>query len=51
MDFPVFARCRSPVEAFNRYTPLNSQVPVRISGKLSQTVMVNPGDFIFEEED
>jgi len=51
MGFPVFARYRSPVEAFGRYTLLNSQVPVRISGELTQTVMVNPGDFIFGEED
>ena len=51
MDFPVFARYRSPVEAFGRYTLLNFQVPVRISGELSETVTVNPGDFIFGEED
>jgi regulator of RNase E activity RraA len=51
MGFPVFARYRSPVEAFGRYTLINSQVPVRISGELVQTVTVNPGDFIFGEED
>lgn len=51
MGFPVFARYRSPVEAFGRYTLINSQVPVRISGELSETVTVNPGDFIFGEED
>lgn len=51
MNFPVFARYRSPVEAFGRYTLLSSQVPVRISGELSETVTVNPGDFIFGEED
>lgn len=51
MDFPVFARYRSPVEAFGRYTLLNCQVPVRISGELTGTVTVNPGDFIFGEED
>ena len=51
MGFSVFARYRSPVEAFGRYTLINSQVPVCISGELVQTVTVNPGDFIFGEED
>jgi regulator of RNase E activity RraA len=51
MGFPVFARYRTPVEAFGRYTLVNCQVPVRISGGLTETVTVNPGDFIFGEED
>jgi 4-hydroxy-4-methyl-2-oxoglutarate aldolase len=51
MNFPVFARYRSPVEAFGRYTWIACQVPIRISGELSETVTVNPGDFIFGEED
>ena len=51
MGFPVFARYRCPVEAFGRYTLLKTQVPVRISGELCETVEVGPGDFIFGEED
>jgi regulator of RNase E activity RraA len=51
MEFPVFARYRCPVEAFGRYTILKCQVPVWISGELTQTVEVHPGDFIFGEED
>lgn len=51
MDFPVFARYRCPVEAFGRYTLLKTQVPVRIAGELTETVLVHPGDFIFGEED
>lgn len=51
MGFPVFARYRSPVEAFGRYMLLKCQVPVRISGELSDTVLVNTGDFIFGEAD
>jgi 4-hydroxy-4-methyl-2-oxoglutarate aldolase len=51
MNFPVFARYRSPVEAFGRYTWIACQVPVRISGEVSETVTVHPGDFIFGEED
>lgn len=51
MGFPVFARYRSPVESFGRYMVIGCQVPVRISGELTETVVVNPGDFIFGEED
>jgi len=51
MGFPVFARYRSPVEAFGRYTMLNCQVPILVSGELTETVQINPGDFIFGEPD
>lgn len=51
MDFPVFTRYRSPVEAFGRYSWLKCQVPVLIAGELTHSVVVNPGDFIFGEED
>lgn len=51
MGFPVFARYRCPVEAFGRYTLIKTQVPVRIAGETTETVVVNPGDFIFGEED
>jgi regulator of RNase E activity RraA len=51
MSFPVFARYRSPVEAFGRYTMLKTQVPIRIAGELNETVVVHPGDFIFGEAD
>lgn len=51
MQFPVFARYRTPVEAFGRYVLLKVQVPVRLSGELTDTVVVNPGDFIFGEHD
>ena len=51
MGFPVFTRYRCPVEAFGRYTLINCQVPIRVAGELTETVVVNPGDFIFGEED
>jgi regulator of RNase E activity RraA len=51
MGFPVFARYRTPVEAFGRYALINCQVPIRVAGELTETVIVNPGDFIFGEED
>jgi regulator of RNase E activity RraA len=51
MGFPVFARYRSPVEAFGRVMTLAHQVPVLISGETRETVVVNPGDFIFGDID
>jgi 4-hydroxy-4-methyl-2-oxoglutarate aldolase len=49
--FPVFARYRTPVEAFGRYLILKTQVPIRLAGELKDTVEVNPGDFIFGDLD
>jgi 4-hydroxy-4-methyl-2-oxoglutarate aldolase len=51
MGFPVFARYRSPVEAFGRVMTLAHQVPILMSGELSETVVVNPGDFVFGDID
>lgn len=51
MKFPVFARYRTPVEAFGRWAMLDYQVPVLLTGQLTDTVQVNPGDFIFGDYD
>jgi len=51
MGFPVFARYRSPVEAFGRVMTLAHQVPILMSGEICETVVVNPGDFIFGDID
>ncbi len=51
MDFPVFARSRNPVEAFGRWALLDYQVPILMSGLLTETVLVRPGDFIFGDLD
>jgi regulator of RNase E activity RraA len=51
MGFPVFARCRTPVEAFGRYMTVKCQVPICLTGELTETVVVHPGDFIFGEDD
>jgi len=51
MNFPLFARYRSPIEAFGRVITLEHQVPILISGELTETVVVNPGDFIFGDLD
>lgn len=51
MGFPVFCRYRNPVEAFGRWMMLEYQVPVRLHGELTDSVLVNPGDFIFGDLD
>lgn len=51
MGFPVFARYRTPVEAFGRYIMVACQVPILLTGETVETVRVNPGDFIFGEGD
>ena len=51
MGFPVFARYRTPVEAYGRVITLEHQVPILLSGELTETVVVNPGDFIFGDLD
>lgn len=51
MGFLVFARFQTPIEAFGRYTLLACQVPIVLRGKLTGTVAVSPGDFIFADVD
>jgi regulator of RNase E activity RraA len=51
MQFPVFTRYRTPIEAFGRWQLLEYQVPVRLDGETRTDVIVNPGDFIFGDFD
>jgi 4-hydroxy-4-methyl-2-oxoglutarate aldolase len=51
MDFPVFRRFHSPVEALNRWSYYRWQHPIALRGALSATVTVRPGDFIFGDID
>ncbi len=51
MGFPLFARYRTPIEAYGRTMTLACQVPVILSGELTETVVVNPGDFVFGDLD
>ncbi len=51
MKFPTFSRGRNPIEAFGRWAMLDYQVPILMSGLLTETVLVNPGDFIFGDLD
>ena len=51
MGFPVFAKYRTPIEAFGRWAMLDYQVPILLAGELVEAVRVNPGDFIFGDYD
>lgn len=51
MDFPVFARYRTPVEAKKRWSYYRWQVPITLRGAMSATVTVHPGDFMFADHD
>jgi regulator of RNase E activity RraA len=51
IDFPVFARYRSPVQSIGRWKVVGSGVPVTMPGATSEHVEVNPGDFILADDD
>jgi len=51
MGYPVFARYRNPVEAFGRWAMVDYDVPLLLHGEITETVRVNPGDFIFGDFD
>jgi len=51
MGYPVFARYRNPVEAFGRWAMLDYGVPILLHGEVTETVRVNPGDFVFGDFD
>lgn len=51
MDFPIFCRYQTPVEAFNRWSYYDWQMPIGLRGALTTTVTVNPGDFMVGDLD
>jgi 4-hydroxy-4-methyl-2-oxoglutarate aldolase len=50
-DWPVFVRYTSPIESAGRYCYVDFEVPVYLSGTLSEYVRVNPGDWIAGDMD
>lgn len=46
-----FARYTSPVESKKRWRPRETQIPIFVSGTLSRSVLVRPGDWIFGDAD
>jgi len=50
-DWPVFARYTSPVESNRRWMIDDMQVPINLSGTLTASVRLNPGDWIVGDAD
>jgi regulator of RNase E activity RraA len=50
MGFPTFCRFRNPVEAFGRFMIVDYQIPIYVQG-MSGKLLVNPGDYIFGDND
>jgi regulator of RNase E activity RraA len=51
LDFPVYARYRTPVQSIGRWKVVDSGVPVTMPGATTATVEVCPGDFILADDD
>ncbi|WP_019011522.1 RraA family protein [Deinococcus aquatilis] len=51
MNYPVFARYRTPVQSIGRWQVNAWQIPVYLPGATSERVMVRPGDFILADFD
>lgn len=51
LQFPVFARYRTPVQSIGRWRVTGCQVPVYMRGASGEAVIVRPGDFILADED
>lgn len=51
MNFPVFRRYHSPVEAIQRWSYFRWQQPISLRGAMSATVTVHPGDFVLGDID
>ncbi|RMD94942.1 MAG: RraA family protein, partial [Calditrichaeota bacterium] len=51
MDYPVFARYQSPVEAFGRFEIIEWEKPINLAGATTQRVTIHPGDYIFGDLD
>ncbi len=51
IQFPVFARYRTPVQSIARWKVTACQVPVYLRGAAGSLIAVRPGDFILADED
>jgi regulator of RNase E activity RraA len=51
LDFPVFARYRTPVQSIGRWKVTGSGTPVSMPGATSGRVAIEPGDFILADDD
>jgi regulator of RNase E activity RraA len=51
LEFPVFARYRTPVQSIGRWKVTGSGTPVSMPGATSGRVAIAPGDFILADDD
>jgi 4-hydroxy-4-methyl-2-oxoglutarate aldolase len=51
LDFPVYARYRTPIQSIGRWKVTAWGVPVSLPGATARHVEVNPGDFILADDD
>lgn len=51
MGFPVFGAFETPVQSIGRWSVDEWQKPVELPGATTTTVVINPGDLIFADED
>jgi regulator of RNase E activity RraA len=51
MNYPVFARYRTPVQSIGRWQVNAWQVPVYLPGATSARVVIRPGDFVLADFD
>ena len=51
IDFPVYARYRTPVQSIARWKVTACQAPVYLRGAAGSLIAVRPGDFILADED
>jgi 4-hydroxy-4-methyl-2-oxoglutarate aldolase len=51
LDFPVYARYRTPIQSIGRWKVTAWAVPVSLPGATVRHVEVNPGDFILADVD
>jgi regulator of RNase E activity RraA len=51
LDFPVYARYRTPVQSIGRWKVTGSGIPVPMPGATVPDVQVSPGDFVLADAD
>ncbi len=51
LTMPILARYHSPAQAIGRWKVTAAQEPVHVRGAVEDWVTVNPGDFVFADDD
>ena len=51
LDFPVYARYRTPIQSIGRWKVTGSGIPLPMPGATVPDVVVNPGDFVLADND